>query len=256
MKRYLLFFSLITLGLATAAQKEMKLNDSLKASAESFPVKMRGGSMLKYDFGVYKTIKAKPGLEKSTTKSKLFSAMEETESKQKASIVMTGNGNDTVITNISINVKSKEVREHVISISKGRVAWEKEEDPSTVQQNRNLVAVITTNRDTMTWNLIYIAQLNTQGSQTSNTSCVLTDGNKTIEIRNVTVWDNGKSPTFYSTIGFEFYSDGIAIGAVQNPADTFQKKFVWLQKDLDEKMKLILAGAFSALLSFTAQMPS
>ena len=246
---------LVSLASLASSQKIMKLDDSLKASTQSLTVKMRGGSMLKYDFGVYKTISAKPGLEKTRTTSKLFSAMEETESKQKASIIMTGDDRDTVTSNISINVKSKEFRERVISISKGRVAWEREQDPSRIEQDRNLVAMITTSVDTTTWNLIYLAQLNTESRQPVSKSGVLSDGNKQIEIRDVTVWDNGKSPTFYSTVGFEFYSDGVAIAAVQSPADTFQKKFVWLRKNLDEETKLVLAGASAILLSFAVQMP-
>lgn len=51
------------------------------------------------------------------------------------------------------------------------------------------------------------------------------------------------------------YEDGIAVGVVQNPMDTFLKKFVWLKKDLDEYMKLILAAASSVLFSFTNQLP-
>jgi hypothetical protein len=172
-----------------------------------------------------KTITAKPGLEKSKTTSKLFSAIEVTESKQKASMVMTGNENDTAIMNISVNVKSKEVREKFMSYSKGRITWEREEDPSTIEQNRNLVAVITTNRDTISWNLIYIAQLTTEKSS-SNGNGVLTDSSKTIEIRNVTVWDNGKSPTFYSTVGFEFYSDGVSIASCGH----FPEKICMVQK--------------------------
>jgi len=254
MKVYLLFAIVVT-TIPASAQKIMKVDDSLRASTQPLAVKMRGGSMLKYDFGVYKTITAKPGLEKTKTTSKFFSVMEETESKQKASIVITADNKDTVTGNVSINVKSKEFRERVISISKGRVAWEREQDPSRIEQDRNLVAIITTSVDTTTWNLIYVSQLRTETQQPTAKSGVLSDGNKQIEIRDVTVWDNGKSPTLYSTVGFEFYSDGVAIAAVQSPADTFQKKFVWLRKDLDEKTKLVLAGASAILLSFAVQMP-
>jgi len=143
----------------------------------------------------------------------------------------------------------------VISISKNRVAWEREEDPSKIKQTKNLVALITTNRDTVTWNFIYVSRESTERTDQDESFAFVTDGNKIFDIKKVTVWDNGKSPTLYSVVGFEFYADGVVVAAVQNPMDTFQKKFVWLKNDMDEYMKLILATASSVLFSFTDQLP-
>ncbi len=233
------------------SQKVMKLNDSLKTNSEPLSVKIRGGSMMKFDFGVYRTVSAKAGWTTTKSKSKLFSSVEKSESKQKSSVVITGNEPDTATINISLNIQSEEVRQMVLSFSKDRVAWERDEDPSKIKQTKNLVALITTNRDTATWNFIYVSRESANGNETS---AFVTDGNKRFDIKKVTVWDNGKSPTLYSVVGFEFYADGIAVGAVQNPMDTFQKKFVWLKNDLDEYMKLILATASSVLFSFTNQL--
>jgi hypothetical protein len=80
---------------------------------------------------------------------------------------------------------------------------------------------------------------------------VITNGDKNVDIRSVSLWDNGRSPTLYSVVGFQFYIEGVAVAAVQNPMDTFQKKFVWLKNDLDENMKLIISSAAVVLLSFT-----
>jgi len=207
--------------------------------------------MFKFDFGSYKALSAKAGFIKTTTKSKLFSAVENSESKQKASIVMLGNESDTATINISQNVSSEEIRDNVISIIGGKVAFGREEDPSKFKQTSNLIAIITTSRDTTTWNFVYMTMVSTENLKENKSTGIVTDGNKTIEIRTVTVWDNGKSPTFYSIVGFEFYVEGVAVAAVQNPMDTFQKKFVWLKNDLDENMKLVLASAATVLLSFT-----
>ena len=243
------------LSITLSAQKIMQLDETLKANSEAMAVKMRGGSMMKFDFGVYKTISAKAGLTKTSSSSKLFSSVEKSESKQKSSVVITGNETDTATINISINIQSEEVRQMVLSFSKDRVAWEREEDPSKIKQTRNVVALITTNQDTVTWNFIYVSRENTESRDQNESFAFVTDGNKRFDIKKVTVWDNGKSPTLYSVVGFEFYEDGIAVAALQNPMDTFQKKFVWLKNDLDEYMKLILATASSILFSFTNQLP-
>jgi len=251
-----IFFLLITaIALKGSAQKMMMLNDDLKVNSEPLPVKSRGGSMLKFDFGIYKTVSAKAGWTSTTSKSKLFSSVERSESKQKSSVIITGNGPDTATINISLNIQSEEVRQMVISISKNRVAWEREEDPSKIKQTKNLVALITTNRDTVTWNFIYVSRESTERTDQNESFAFVTDGNKRFDIKKVTVWDNGKPPTLYSVVGFEFYADGVVVAALQNPMDTFQKKFVWLTNDLDEYMKLILATASSVLFSFTNQLP-
>jgi hypothetical protein len=234
------------------SQKVMKLNDSLKTNSEPLSVKTRGGSMMKFDFGVYKTVSAKSGWTTTKSKSKLFSSVERSESRQKSSVVITGNEPDTATINISLNIQSEEVRQMVLSFSKDRVAWERDEDPSKIKQTKNLVALITTNRDTAVWNFIYVSWESANGNETL---AFVTDGNKRFDIKKVTVWDNGKSPALYSVVGFEFYADSVAVAAVQNPMDTFQKKFVWLKNDLDEYMKLILATASSVLFSFTNQLP-
>jgi len=255
MKFGIFFLLIASFALNGSAQKMMMLNENLKANSEPLSVKMRGGSMMKFDFGVYKTISAKAGLTRTSSSSKFFSSVEKSESKQKSSVVMTGNETDTATINISLNVQSEEVRQMVLSISKGRVAWEREEDPSKIKQTRNVVGLITTNRDTVTWNFIYVSRESTESTDQNESFAFITDGNKRFDIKKVTVWDNGKSPTLYSVVGFEFYADGVVVAAVQNPMDTFQKKFVWLKNDLDEYLKLILATASSILFSFTNQLP-
>jgi hypothetical protein len=100
-----------------------------------------------------------------------------------------------------------------------------------------------------------VSRESTESTDQNESFAFITDGNKRFDIKKVTVWDNGKSPTLYSVVGFEFYADGVVVAAVQNPMDTFQKKFVWLKNDLDEYLKLILATASSILFSFTNQLP-
>ena len=239
-----------------SAQKIMKLDDSLKANNEPLSVKIRGGSILKYDFGIYKTLSSKAGMVRTKSSSKLFSSMEKSESKQKASIVVGNNVADTATISISVNATSEEVRENVIAISKGRVALEREDDPSRFKMASNLIAIITTSGDTATWNFAYVTLENTENSKENRSGGMISDGEKKIEIKNITVWDNGKAPTFYYVVGYEFYVDGVAVAAMQHPMDTFQKKLVWMKNGLDEKLKLIIAAAMNVLFAFTNQPPT
>jgi hypothetical protein len=256
MKAIFIIGVIVSGAFSAFSQKMMMLDDSLKANSEALPIKMRGGSMMKYDFGVYKTIEAKAGWIKSKSKTKFFSGVESSESKQKASAEITANDKDTAFINISVDVKSEAVRERVISFSKDRVAWEREEDPSKFSETKNLVAIITTSMDTVTWNFVYMTTFNNTSGRNTATTGVFTDGERVIEIKNITQWDNGKSPVFYSKVGFWLYLDGKVVAAVQNPMDTLQKKFVWLRNDLDEYTRLVLAAAAFVLLSFGSQAAS
>ena len=211
------------------SQKVMKLNDTLKAGSETLSVKIRGGGMLKFDFGPYKTLSAKPGLTKTKSSSRLFSGIENSESKQKASIVMLGNDSDTAIINVSVNESSEAVRQHVLSFSSDGVTWGHEEEPSKYKQTTNLVAIITTSRDTSTWNFVHLVVASIENPKEHKHAGMVTDGNKKMEINPVNVWDNGKSPGLYSIVGYELYVDGVAVAALQHPIDTFHKKFVWLK---------------------------
>src|SRR4030095_5669428 len=195
-----LVFVLTVFSPAALAQKMMMLNENLKANNQALPVKIRGGSLMKYDFGVYKTISAKAGWSSSKSNTKIFSGNEVTESKQKSNIEITANEKDTVTINIALNIKSVAVSDRVISFSKDRVAWEREEDPSKYTEVRNLFAVITTSLDTTTWNYVQVDMKNSENSQENINSAFLTDGNKRIDIKRVSKWDNGKSPTLYFTV--------------------------------------------------------
>lgn len=234
-----------------SCQKKMKLEEGLRTSSAPLPIKIRGGTLLKFDFGSYHTLSARAGFIKTTTKSKLFSTIEKSESKQKASIVLLGNGSDTSTINISHHVNSEVVRDYIISVIQGIPVFRKEKYPSNFKETSNIVAVITTTTDTTIWNFVYTSVVNTENSMENISMGAVTNGERNIEIRPVTEWDNGKSPAFYSVVGFEFYIEGIAVAAVQNPLDTFQKKFVWLKTGLDENLKLILASSATVLLSFT-----
>jgi len=182
--RFRIFFLLITaFALNGSAQKMMMLNEKLKANSEPLSVKIRGGSMMKFDFGVYKTISAKAGLTRTSSSSKFFSSVEKSESKQKSSVVMTGNATDTATLNISLNVQSEEVRQMVLSISKNRVAWEREEDPSKIKQARNVVGLITTNKDTVTWTFIYVSRESTESRDQNESFAFITDGKKRFDIK-------------------------------------------------------------------------
>lgn len=252
MKYFILLVLISMLSTVSQAQKKMMLDEYLKLYSEPMLAKPKGISvLLKYEFGPYKIASAKGGMIKSTSNSKFFSAVETTNAKQKYSFVFLAHETDTVAVNVSIKNDMKEIRQRYISISKNRVAYEREIDPSAMESTQNTVASITLPGDTASWVLIYYTRFNSDSSWKTKKQGSLTDGTTLIELREVRKWEDGSSPKMYTTTGFEFYIDGSAAGAVQCPLDTFQKKYVWLRDNLDEKMKTLLAAASAVLLNFS-----
>jgi hypothetical protein len=84
-----------------------------------------------------------------------------------------------------------------------------------------------------------------------NASGALTNGEVTIQIREVRVWEDGKTPMMKAICGYEFYLNDAAIAAVQSCIDTTKKRFVWLNQNLDQPLKDVLAAASAALLVHT-----
>lgn len=220
----------------------MKVNDSLKNNCELLEVKAGGLRVIhKYEFGSYKVVSGKAGGTTTKTNSKLFSRFSESESTQKMSFVFTGNAIDTVQVNMFSQSKSQYRTTHSISFS--RKGAQREPDNETQQSLDSFVAVISKLNDTTAWQVIFITEYD-KNLQKNKLTRFLTDGNTEIEIREVNESDNGKQSLLWICHGFEFFLDKKPIAAVQ----TMIKQFVWLNKDLDQNMKLIMATACATML--------
>ena len=82
----------------------------------------------------------------------------------------------------------------------------------------------------------------------SHAEGVLTDGTKTIQIREVKILESGKGALLNSICGYEFTVNDVVVAAVQTSIDTFLKRIVWIRNDMDEKMKTVLAAAAASLM--------
>ena len=81
----------------------------------------------------------------------------------------------------------------------------------------------------------------------------LTDGSRRIEIRPVTSAGPAKNLLDLPARGFEFWEAGQSLGAVQYYAGGawgLNKNVVYLRRDLDPQMKLLLASAMTAIMEY------
>jgi len=213
----------------------MKLDNQLKANSEPMEAKRKGVSTIgKYQFGPYKIVSGKAGWTTSKSSKRFFSFETETESKKKSSFVFVANDKDSVLVNTATNTKAKET-----SIGN----W-----TNLNQSNDNYIILITPSNDTTEWKMIVIFKSGSEVEGNYKSDGSLTDGVANIEIRAVKHWDDGATAAFKLIIGYEFYLENQSIAAVQASIDTMKKKYVWLDKNLSEHMKLVLAAASASLL--------
>ena len=251
----LLRTSILLLMLATAnviqAQKDIIINDSLAANSEKLKVKMGSqglGKIWKFQFGNYAVISSKAGWATTSSKGNFFDTKTESKSTKKFSFLMTNKINDTARVNAANNIARKYT-----------TSWLREfalfsdvsfENDKLLQETISFSAFITVNADTSKiWALLMdtISGSNVQGRH----DAVLTNGETKIFITPASSNKNGGDTRSFPALGYEFIENGQSLGAIQyfgGGAMGYNKNIVWIDNGLDEKLKLILAAASTAIL--------
>lgn len=218
-------------------QKIMMLNSELKANSKPLEVRIKGISTIgKYEFGPYRIVSGKAGWG-STRSSKRFADFEtRSESKSKSSFVFVANNKDTILVNNSLNSKFR------VSDFGGFSQLNQSTD--------NWVSLISPPADTSVWKLIVVSSYGTEVKGKNQAEGVLTDGVTNIQIKAVKQWEDGKSPMFKMICGYELSIDSNSVAAVQS-GQASPKRIVWLNQNLNEPLKSIIAAAVASLVIYT-----
>ncbi|MFL5739080.1 MAG: hypothetical protein ACJ75B_02600 [Flavisolibacter sp.] len=233
------------------AQKTIVISDSLASTAEKQSVKMGGqglGKIWKFHFGDYAVVSSKMGWTTSSTKGNFFNTKTENKSTQKFSFLMAGKGPDTANVNAARNIMVQSLNEIELL---PHFSWGSNE---VKQSSDNFSAFITINGDTSeVWALL----MNITSGQNANGSydAFLTNVERKIFLVPASSNKNGGDNHSSPALGYEFIENGQSIGALQYYGGGMMgmnKNIVWIQKDLSDKMKLILASAMTALLQIKA----
>jgi hypothetical protein len=250
LRTYILLFMLATANIIQA-QKDIVINDTLAVNSEKLKVKMGSqglGKIWKFQFGNYAVISSKAGWTITSSKSNFFNTKTESESTKKFSFLMTNKINDTAkvnaVNNISAQYTSSWLHEFAIFSD---IVFESD---NLLQKTINFSAYITINGDTSEiWALVMntISGSNTQGTHVA----LLTNGERKIFIIPASSNKNGSDTRTFPALGYEFIENGQTISALQyfgGGALGYNKNVVWIYNSLDEKVKLILAAASTAIL--------
>ncbi len=234
----LLSFSLFS----TAQKNNIALSNNLAENADELKVKMgtQGfGKIWKFRFGDYEVVSSKMGWTTTSSKGSIFNLKTETSSSEKFSFVLANKSQDKAKVNAAKRMKMESLREIEIlpSLTIGG---------DVLKESGNFTAFISINEDTTnTWALLMNVVNVNEGNNTYN--AYLTNGERKIFIIPVTSNDGRSIPA----LGYEFVENGIPHCAMQYYGGGtlgMNKNIIWLGKQLDEPMKLILAAAMTALL--------
>jgi hypothetical protein len=231
----------------TEAQKDIIIGDSLTANAEKLNVKMGTqwfGKIWKFHFGDYAVVSSKLGWVTTSTKGNFFNTKTESKSTEKFSFVLTNKVNDSALVNAANNIAIQSLNEIDILPN---FSWGNDQ---LLQETRNFSAFISINSDTSeTWALFMNI---TRGSTTMGSyDAFLTNGKRKIFIIPTTSNKNGGDTRSLPALGYEFIENDQSVSALQyfgGGAFGLNKNIVWINKNADEKMKLILAAASTAIL--------
>lgn len=233
---------------AVSAQKIMKIDEQLKKNSQPMVVKRKGFTAVgKYEFGPYKVISGKTGGTTSITKSPLFGDNTAVNSSTKMSFTFVNDKADTSIANIRVieDIKTYDGN----WFSRTFLNWTEFE----LEKGEGVFeTVFEVSEDTTLWRLAVFYPLSIEQSGNIKVDGYtkfrgrLTDAKTIIEIKKVTESEDGKNSIFSPVLGYEFWQGSKALAAVQ--VLPFNRIYVWIRDDLDEKLKFILANAVAAML--------
>jgi len=256
-----LFAAAVVLGLvpavsASAGQRMILLSDSLAANADKLTVKQGTqwmGRIFRWSFGDYSVLSSKNSGTTSTSSRNLFHTKTDSTAVAAFSFKLDNKTADVAFVDAAHNVGVQTLQGfplgHGFFLGKDEVALESD----------NFTAFITVNGDTSdTWAL-YIGGTTVPGP-TSDTRTMqsggmfLTNGTRKVRLVCASSNKNGCDPQSISifkipAVGFEFFEGDRPLGAVQYFGGTFGVTYlVWLRRDSEPRMNLILAAAMTAIL--------
>ena len=241
----LLFAGLVAAPAVSAAQKTIRISDSLVGNAERLRVKKGAqwmGQIARWRFGDYAVVSGKPGWTHTRTTGNFFQTESESRTHETFTFVLTNAATDSAVVNAARNVNVQALSK--LDLGHG---WSLGSD-ELVQESENFTALITINRDTTeTW-VLFLGS--TSGRDTPGKhEAFLTNGERRILLSlassNKNVYDFRGMPA----LGYEFIEGGQSLCALQYFSGLFDfTQVVWIHSGLEARTKLILAAAMTAVL--------
>jgi len=237
-------FLILISGFARA-QKSIDISDSLRIHADMYKVKLGSqgpGKIWKMHFGEYAVVSSKMGWATGSSKANLFNTKVESKSTQKFSFILSNKSADSAWVSAANNIQVKALQQ--IDLIDG-FSWGSNE---LLLESKNFSAYININHDTTeTWALLmHVAR---GRDSLGNYDAFLTNGTRKIFISPVGQGKTSNNPFKQPPSGYEFFERDQSLGALQyNSIMAAYDDIVWISRELDTRMKLVLAASMTAIL--------
>jgi hypothetical protein len=241
---------------ASSAEKVIVISDSLVANADRMKAS-RGAEWLghfKWRFGDYAVVASKTGWTSTDTKTNFWKTKTESKSVQKFSFTLANGTTDSAMVDTAHEFLAES--HHPVKLGQS-VSF----GSSEVRESESFYAFITLTGDTSeAWTLSMggtsVENADSGQAERATYRTVLTRGERTITLAPVTSRKpGGDRGSFFSRImppamGYEFVENGRSLCAVQYfPGSArVDRYYVWIHKEPDPRMKLVLAAAVTAVL--------
>jgi hypothetical protein len=241
---YVLCFLFLLTGFAKA-QKTIVISEGLSVHADKLNVKLGSqgpGKIWKMHFGEYAVVSSKMGWAVASSKANLFNTKVENKSTQKFSFILSNKSSDTAFVSAANNIQVKALQE--IEILPG-FSWGSNE---LLQESKNFSAFININHDTIeTWAMfMHVAR---GRDSAGNYEAFLTNGERKIFISPSGQDKASSNPFKQAPAGYEFFEKGQSLSALQySSIMAMYDDIIWVNRELDSRMKLILAASMTAIL--------
>jgi hypothetical protein len=246
---------------ASAASKHIIISDSLLAHADQLEVKrgVQWGGISKWRFGDYAVVSSKRGWTRTSADTNFFKTKTERRSGSTFSFVMSNKASDSAFVKAAHDLMAR--TNPGLDLGKGRTMGG---DGGLVQEADLFTASIALNRDTTEAWALSIGKTDVSDrhgdSQGGTLAATLTRGERHIVLTPVYSRKLEKRPSFGSMLkmafvvpamGYEFIEDSLSLCALEyfssglaGPA----KNTIWMRRDADARMQLVLAAAMTAVL--------
>jgi hypothetical protein len=243
-----------------ASNKTIQIDEDLRVNAEVLKVNLGTTSPahpMNIKFGEYSVVssKVREGPETTTT-SGFINPVVRTRVRNSFTFVLSGATSTTARVKAEWNILSEESGPcfEIDLGSNARIEYcFSDEEPQPGFHDLIIALVQIDGEAASRWTLLLDVVRSESGLTERAGQSYLTDGSRQIEIRAVTSAGPAKNLLDLPARGFEFWEAGQSLGAVQYYAGGvagLNKNVVYLRRDLDPPMKLLLASAMTAIMEY------
>jgi len=233
---------------AGVAQDHIQIDDSLAHHADELPVKKGAqwaGKLPKWRFGEYAVVLSKMGWTKSSSSFPIFPLTNRHTTTNKFSFVLADKSGD------SAEVRAqRERREESGWTGEQRGGWSVRVAEPDWATDRFGALIMVKRGISQTWTLIW--QWSGSLGDAGSFEAFLTDGDRRIDLVPVSEVPSRRLRWRKLARGYQFIEGERALGAVQYEGGEFgNAAIVWLRRDLDPAMRMVLAAAMTTLLQLS-----